>query len=185
MGLEERAHHLRLGKYSKGMLQRVGLAQALIHSPQLLVLDEPSDGVTGRPQTHSRRSAGARQKGVTVFLNSHLLAEVELFCREVAIIQRGKLALTGTVEELTSGSGYRVEAVNVPEHLADGTERARAQCIGSANGSLALCSQRAKTPTRPSICCAPTSAKSKRWRARRSTLEEVFIRTVEVPAGSR
>src|SRR6185312_14721186 len=99
-------HHLRLGKFSKGMLQRVGLAQALIHSPRLLVLDEPSDGVdpVGRKQIREVLLQ-LEQQGVTIFLNSHLLAEVELFCREVAIIQKGKLALSGTVLELTSGRG--------------------------------------------------------------------------------
>src|SRR5206468_8071065 len=54
VGLEERAHHLRLGKYSTGMLQRVGLAQALIHSPQVVVLDEPSDGVDPVGRKHIR-----------------------------------------------------------------------------------------------------------------------------------
>ena len=129
---------LRLGKYSKGMLQRVGLAQALIHSPRLLVLDEPSDGVDPVGRKHIRDVLQAlEQQGVTIFLNSHLLAEVELFCREVAIIQKGKLALTGTVEELTSGSGYRIEGLHVPE-------RSKRNCAASArsfaanNGSLQL-----------------------------------------------
>src|SRR6202000_1413571 len=118
VGLDERAHHLRLGKYSKGMLQRVGLAQALMHAPRLLVLDEPSDGVdpVGRKQIRDVLNR-LEQKGVTIFLNSHLLAEVELFCREVAIIQKGRLALSGTVLELTSGSGYRLEIANPPERL--------------------------------------------------------------------
>jgi ABC-type Na+ transport system ATPase subunit NatA len=72
----------RLGKYSKGMLQRVGLAQALMHEPKLLVLDEPSDGVdpVGRRQIRDILEA-LEKKGVTIFLNSHLLVEVELFCR--------------------------------------------------------------------------------------------------------
>src|SRR5882757_9494191 len=138
VGLDDRAHNLRLGKYSKGMLQRVGLAQALIHSPQLLVLDEPSDGVdpVGRKQIRDVLQ-NLEQQGVTIFLNSHLLAEVELFCREVAIIQKGKLALTGTVEELTSGSGYRVEGLHVPEALETDL-RSRARSFAANNGSLQL-----------------------------------------------
>ena len=120
VGLDERAHHLRLGKYSKGMLQRVGLAQALMHSPQLLVLDEPATAwIRWAANRFATCCTALEQQGVTIFLNSHLLAEVELFCREVAIIQKGKMALTGTVEELTSGSGYRVEAAESPEQLAD------------------------------------------------------------------
>ena len=95
--------HVRVGKYSKGMLQRVGLAQALMHSPTLLILDEPSDGVDpiGRRQIRDILH-GLEQQGVTIFLNSHLLVEVELFCREVAIIHKGKLALQGSVKELTA-----------------------------------------------------------------------------------
>ena len=110
--------NVRLGKYSKGMLQRVGLAQALMHEPELLVLDEPSDGVdpVGRRQIRDILH-GLELKGVTIFLNSHLLVEVEQFCHEVAIIYRGKVALQGSVAELTAGSGYKVEAEHVPERL--------------------------------------------------------------------
>jgi len=138
VGLDERAHNLRLGKYSKGMLQRVGLAQALMHKPKLLVLDEPSDGVDPVGRKHIRDILQELERqGVTIFLNSHLLAEVELFCREVAIIQRGKVALTGKVEDLTRGSGYRVEGVGVPEALA--TElRSNARTVSSNNGTLEL-----------------------------------------------
>src|ERR1017187_8622261 len=136
VGLDERAYHLRLGKYSKGMLQRVGLAQALMHAPKLLVLDEPSDGVdpVGRKQIREVLHTLELQ-GVTIFLNSHLLAEVELFCREVAIIQKGKLALSGTVLELTSGSGYRLEIAGASEVLE--TElRSRARTATAVNGML-------------------------------------------------
>jgi ABC-2 type transport system ATP-binding protein len=179
VGLEERAYHLRLGKYSKGMLQRVGLAQALIHSPQLLVLDEPSDGVDPVGRKHIRDVLQAlEQQGVTIFLNSHLLAEVELFCREVAIIQRGKLALTGTVEELTSGSGYRVEGLNVPEQLRMELS-GRARTASAVNGSLQLLfgtreeANQALDLLRANHCEIESLART------RSTLEEVFIRTVE------
>src|SRR5258705_1640659 len=110
----------RLGKYSKGMLQRVGVAQALMHEPSLLILDEPSDGVdpVGRRQIRDILN-GLEQQGVTIFLNSHLLVEVELFCRDVAIIHKGKLALEGKVKDLTAGSGYRVEAAAPPERLLE------------------------------------------------------------------
>src|SRR6185437_6111015 len=170
VGLDSRAHHLRLGKYSKGMLQRVGLAQALIHSPRLLVLDEPSDGVdpVGRKQIREVLLQ-LEQQGVTIFLNSHLLQEVELFCREVAIIQKGKVALSGTVLELTSGSGYRLE-----------TElRAKARTAAQNNGMLQLV-----FPTREEANRALDLARSHQCEVEtfgrtRSTLEEVFMKTVE------
>jgi ABC-2 type transport system ATP-binding protein len=184
VGLEERAWHLRLGKYSKGMLQRVGLAQALIHRPRLLILDEPSDGVDPVGRKHIRDVLqDLEQQGVTVFLNSHLLAEVELFCREVAIIQKGRLALTGTVEELTQGSGYRIESPHVPEQLQ--TElRATARATASVNGTLQLLyatredANRAVDLLRANQCEIETLART------RSTLEEVFMKTVDVPQGA-
>ncbi len=179
VGLEQRAHHLRLGKYSKGMLQRVGLAQALIHSPKLLVLDEPSDGVDPVGRKHIRDVLQALEKqGVTIFLNSHLLAEVELFCREVAIIQKGRLALSGTVQELTAGSGYRVEGMHVPEPLE--TElRARARSFAANNGSLQLLfgtreeANQAVDLLRANGCEIESLGRTK------STLEDVFMKTVE------
>ena len=179
VGLDERAWRLRLGKYSKGMLQRVGLAQALMHAPKLLVLDEPSDGVdpVGRKQIREVLHALELQ-GVTIFLNSHLLAEVELFCREVAIIQKGKLALSGTVLELTSGSGYRLELASAPETLE--TElRARARAATAVNGTLSLLfatreeANHALDEARAAKCEVETFGRT------RSTLEEVFMKTVE------
>src|SRR5712692_816991 len=111
---------VRIGKYSKGMLQRLGLAQALIHSPDLLILDEPSDGVDPVGRRQIREILGAlEEKGVTIFINSHLLVEVELFCKEVAILHRGKMALSGRVRDLTAGKGYRLSAAQVPERLQE------------------------------------------------------------------
>lgn len=179
VGLDERAHNLRLGKYSKGMLQRVGLAQALIHAPRLLVLDEPSDGVdpVGRKQIRDILH-GLEQQGVTIFLNSHLLAEVELFCQEVAIIQRGKLALTGTVAELTSGSGYRIECPAVPEQLE--TElRAHAKSYASNNGALSLLFASREEANRAIDSLRAAGCEIESLGQSRSTLEEVFMKTVQ------
>lgn len=179
VGLDERAHHLRLGKYSKGMLQRVGLAQALMHAPKLLVLDEPSDGVdpVGRKQIREVLHA-LEQQGVTIFLNSHLLAEVELFCREVAIIQKGKLALSGTVLELTSGSGYRLELATPSETLE--TElRSRARSAVSVNGTVQLLYSTREEANNALDLARANRCEVETFGRTRSTLEEVFMKTVE------
>jgi len=91
----------RVSGYSKGMLQRLGLAQSMIHNPRLIVLDEPTDGVdpVGRREIREvlqRLSA----EGHSVFLNSHLLQEIELVCDSVAILNHGQCLLTGSVKEL-------------------------------------------------------------------------------------
>ena len=90
-------------KYSKGMKQRLGLAQALIHDPDVLIMDEPTDGLDpiGRSQIRSVIER-LRGDGKTIFLNSHILQEVELICDRVAILARGTLKGLGTIGELTS-----------------------------------------------------------------------------------
>lgn len=88
--------------YSKGMKQRLGLAQALLHDPEVIFLDEPTDGVdvVGRVQIRDLL-LGLKARGKTIFLNSHLLSEVERLCDRVGILEAGKLVREGSVEELT------------------------------------------------------------------------------------
>jgi len=102
----------KIRKYSKGMLQRLGLAQALIHDPDLIFLDEPTDGVDpiGRKEIRDLLQE-LNADGKTIFLNSHLLSEVEMICDEVAILNHGKLLQQGTVHDLTtSDRQYRIHA---------------------------------------------------------------------------
>jgi ABC-2 type transport system ATP-binding protein len=95
----------RVGTYSKGMQQRTGLAAALVNDPELVILDEPTDGVdpVGRREIRDVLLR-MRADGRTVFLNSHLLGEVELVCDRVAIMLKGKVERQGTMAELTHES---------------------------------------------------------------------------------
>ncbi len=96
-------------KYSKGMVQRLGLAQALLHAPPILVLDEPTDGLDPRARAEMRQVLERLQsQGVTIFLNSHILQEVELVCDRVAILHLGELRYSGSVEDI----GARLRAQN-------------------------------------------------------------------------
>jgi ABC-2 type transport system ATP-binding protein len=92
----------RIRTYSKGMKQRLGIAQAMFHNPSVIFLDEPTDGVdpVGRREIRDLMQR-LKREGKTVFLNSHLLGEVELICDRVAILSQGELARQGTVAELT------------------------------------------------------------------------------------
>ncbi len=93
----------KVRKYSKGMMQRLGLAQALINDPELIILDEPTDGVdpVGRKEIRDVLSH-LKEQGKTVFLNSHLLSEVEKVSDRVAIMRQGTVITEGTVQGLTS-----------------------------------------------------------------------------------
>jgi ABC-2 type transport system ATP-binding protein len=97
-------------KYSKGMLQRLGLAQAMLHNPEVLILDEPTDGVDPVGRREMRQLLyELKAEGKTVFLNSHLLQEVELVCDRVAIMTHGQLRHVGSVDELQRGNLTDVE----------------------------------------------------------------------------
>ena len=112
----------KIRKYSKGMRQRLGLAQAMINDPDILFLDEPTDGVDpiGRKKIRDIL-LHLKEQGKTIFLNSHLLSEVELICDKVAILDKGRLLQSGTVAELTSPSKtYRFETSTISDEIARG-----------------------------------------------------------------
>src|SRR5581483_5262176 len=104
VGLSE-ARTRQLRKFSKGMLQRIGLAQALIHDPELIILDEPMSGLDpiGRKQIRDL-ILSLRDQGKTVFFSTHIVPDVEMICDRVGIVVKGKLLASGRVDELVSGN---------------------------------------------------------------------------------
>lgn len=104
VGLADRAN-TRIGKFSKGMSQRIGLAQALLNHPEVVFLDEPTSGLDPLGRREVRDIIyKLRDQGITIFLNSHLLSEVEITCTRLAIIKQGRAVCTGTLAELTGGA---------------------------------------------------------------------------------
>ena len=105
VGMTKDAHR-KIKEYSKGMSQRIGIAQALIHEPELVFLDEPTDGVdpVGREAIRGIVEE-LKQKGTTIFINSHLLMEVEMICDRVVIMDKGRIIQEGTMAELTPDTG--------------------------------------------------------------------------------
>jgi ABC-2 type transport system ATP-binding protein len=118
VGLDEFAER-RVGAMSKGMQQRLGIAQAMVGSPRLLLLDEPTSALdpAGR-RTVRRLLEELRARGVAVLLNSHLLSEVELVCDRVAIIARGSVVAAGSPAELSHPGGVEVVTAAGPRLFA-------------------------------------------------------------------
>jgi ABC-2 type transport system ATP-binding protein len=105
VGLKERMYY-KIRTYSKGMKQRVGIAQALFHDPDVIFLDEPTDGVDPVGRRDIRRILGhLKERGKTIFINSHLLGEVEQLCDRVSILHKGLLVREGDIATLTRQRG--------------------------------------------------------------------------------
>ncbi len=111
-----REKHKRIGELSKGYQQRVGLAQALIHDPEILILDEPTTGLDPNQIVEIRELIKQLGKEKTVLLSSHILAEVEATCDRVVIINKGKIVADGTAADLrkqiTEGDVFRIRVTN-------------------------------------------------------------------------
>jgi ABC-2 type transport system ATP-binding protein len=121
----ERAADARLRTYSKGMLQRIGIAQALVHDPEVVFLDEPMSGLDpiGRKEIRDlilQLHAG----GKTIFMNTHILSDVEMICDRVAIIVNGRIRYEGRIEDFLQGEDRRcdVTLANLPPELAEAFE---------------------------------------------------------------
>lgn len=171
----------RVTKYSKGMQQRIGLAQAMLGSPKLVFLDEPTDGVDPVGRQHIRAVIkDLCRKGTTVFLNSHLLLEVEQICDHVAIMHHGRVLEQGTVEQIRDAVRKDRGAVEVRFTTAALDEEARAALaalgpLGSHPAGVTL-----TLPTRDEI---PAAIDALRGRGvaiyavepQRANLEDAFI----------
>lgn len=118
VGMDQRIHD-KVKTYSLGMRQRLGIAQALLGKPKLLILDEPTNGLD--PQGIKELREFIRRladEGLSIFISSHLLSEVQLMCDRVAIIRKGKVIAVGTVQELLEQSKTRVEWTLEPADAA-------------------------------------------------------------------
>jgi ABC-2 type transport system ATP-binding protein len=106
------AAHRRLGTYSRGMLQRVGLAQALVHEPRVLILDEPTAGVDAKGvELIHRLLLELKRDGRAILLTSHLLSDLADLCDDIAIVVEGRLVAAGSVADLTGSEAFAVESL--------------------------------------------------------------------------
>jgi len=119
VGLDEKRWDTQLRKFSKGMLQRVGLAQSLVNDPEIVFLDEPMSGLdpVGRREVRDLIAA-LRDEGKTVFMCSHILSDIKVLCDRVAILKKGKLAQVGHLDELRQTT----EGPNRMEVMATGAD---------------------------------------------------------------
>ena len=122
VGLDEKDWNKQLRKFSKGMLQRVGLAQSLINEPEIVFLDEPMSGLDPIGRREIRELiVELREKGTTVFMSTHILSDIEALCDNVAILRGGKLAATGNLDELLTNSGemqiYEITVKGIPAQV--------------------------------------------------------------------
>ena len=116
-----------IGTYSKGMLQRIGLAQAIVHDPELVILDEPTAGVDPVGSAAIGQMIKAmKQKGKTIVLCSHLLGQVEQVCDRIAIMDRGKLVLEGRVEDVLTRRDQNIITV---ENLSPAARQAAEEVL--------------------------------------------------------
>src|SRR5437667_5291715 len=129
-----KARDRRLGTYSKGMLQRIGLAQALIHDPRLVVLDEPTAGVDPAGSREIRNLiVDLKLRGITILLSSHLLAQVQEICDRVGILANGVLVREGQLEELIA---IENQTALVLENASDALVTEIEALAGNSNAKL-------------------------------------------------
>ncbi|HUZ49347.1 MAG TPA: ABC transporter ATP-binding protein [Candidatus Dormibacteraeota bacterium] len=180
VGLSERADD-RVATYSKGMQQRLGLGVALLGNPALVVLDEPTSALDplGRYDVRALL-AGLRERGTTVFLNSHLLTEVELVCDRIAIVKSGRVISSGTREEILGeqrGLRIRARADGVSLHAT----LASFGDVTESNGAIVL--RDVAHERTPEIVAALVTARARVYAVEPivQTLEERFIELAGSP----
>jgi ABC-2 type transport system ATP-binding protein len=180
---------VKVRKFSKGMTQRLGIAAALVHDPEVLLLDEPTDGVdpVGRREIRDLlRQEAARSRAI--LLNSHLLSEIELTCDRVAVLRRGMVAAEGTIEELTgrwrdagdSSRGYKLVASGLDEAViaAFRATGAGADCV---NGHVRLVARDLEHLNQLVDIARTRGVLLTELTAEKSTLEDVFVDLVRTP----
>ena len=177
LGLSRWAN-MRVREYSKGMMQRLGLAQALMNDPDLLILDEPTDGVdpVGRREIRELL-VEMKQSGKTVFLNSHLLSELEMVCDRVAILVGGMVARQGTLSELTEHTiEYRISFTGDASALRGDIESVGATI---ADGEITIAGHDSGKVNRVIDLLRSKNLQIESVEPHRFSLEDIFVETME------
>ena len=178
LGAERR---MRLRGFSKGMVQRVGLAQALLNEPEVVFLDEPMSGLDPLGRRDVRDLIlGLRKRGCTVFFSSHILSDAEALCDRVAIIAQGKLAACGRLDELLAFElqGWELVISDVPAALA-ATLAARFDPVHTlSHGRMALRLAANAEPDRVMMALRAEGARIESLNPIRLTLEDFFMQHV-------
>lgn len=171
--------NMKIGRYSRGMVQRLGIAQALLCDPQLVVLDEPTSGLdpAGRREV-LQLLVSLKAEGKTVFLSSHILPEVEQICDRVVIIDHGKLIRTGRLNEML-GSGTAVEIVvaSLSAEMESAVAQRGAAVERTPQGIKVTTDLSRKRELAEALWAGGCDVVS--LNPVRSTLEEVFLKTVD------
>jgi ABC-2 type transport system ATP-binding protein len=172
---------MQLRKFSKGMLQRVGIAQAILHNPRLVFLDEPMSGLDplGRREVRDLIEQ-LKQEGKTVFFSTHILSDAEALCDRVAIINKGELRGVGAVEELTAGVQGKVEVVWQGTQIPSSMKNLGAECHVTGESVRAVIAESQQDAAIDAL---------RRERIRlvsitplRTSLEEYFVEKLQGPA---
>jgi ABC-2 type transport system ATP-binding protein len=185
IGTERR---LQLRKFSKGMVQRVGIAQALINDPEVVFLDEPMSGLDPLGRREVRELIlKLRDEGRTVFFSSHVLTDAEALCSRVAILAKGRLAATGSVNDLTAFDARGWELV-VTGMTDEGLGRIRSRIssctqLGDGRYALGLPITTAPEPLMAELSASGTRVVS--LNKVRGTLEDVFVEHVRAASADR
>ena len=172
----------KVRSFSKGMKQRLGLAQALVSDPKILFLDEPTDGVdpVGRARVRDLLLE-LKAEGRTIFLNSHLLGEVETVCDRVAILEQGTIVQSGTIDELTTSElAYTVGTAAPPSAALVEAIRGFAVSVDTAkDGSLEIKLTKEAHVDRLVDTIRESGAGLRHLTGKRVSLEDVFLAAVE------
>ena len=168
----------RVGGFSKGMQQRLGLGVALLGHPRLVILDEPTSALDPVGRLDVRNLIhGLRDTGTTVFLNSHLLTEVEHVCDRVAIVDRGRVIASGTLDDMLEGSGVRVRVSGLDDTAVG--ELSRFGRVTAADGWLDVALQDQETVPLLVADIVERGGRIYAVEPRHLTLEERFVQVVE------
>jgi ABC-2 type transport system ATP-binding protein len=178
VGLKDRMHS-KIRTYSKGMKQRLGIAQALMHDPEVIFLDEPTDGVdpVGRREIRDLLE-GLKREGKTIFINSHLLGEVELICDQVAILQRGELVRQGDIPTLTRLQGLYVLGLADKEQLPEDKVRALGFAVRRAGPHWEIDLTAGQSIDPVVALVQQQGLRLRHLVEKRQSLEDLFIKTV-------
>ena len=176
---------LQLRKFSKGMLQRVGIAQALLNDPDLVIFDEPMSGLDPLGRRDVRALIlSLRDRGCTVFFSSHVLSDAEALCSRVAILARGRLIASGGLHEMLAfeASGWELVVSGIPAGRAPSVGPGIRRVVPISDGRYALELPLEPPPERLMVDLTASGAKLVSLNPLRPTLEDLFVEQVTSPA---